>query len=1088
MANKKIVVNVDIQAQAEQLNRIINQSKQSLKSLSPQIDSKQYQMLERTLDNIGKRATTLSTNLKTGLSSPSAFTTATKNVNKLYEDYAGVINKIKTLGIDPNKIIPDFAQPTKKKLGELEKQLKAAGTKAGKEFGSGLQSALQQALAKGDVKGVKELGKKAQAELTKANRSVISQTSNIGKQYGTNASGASKAIEAEIARVRAMDAKQQAAHRASGGKSIGQMEQDLGVAKKYDAYKTQHAKIGNASAEYQKQATSVQQLTQRIQQLETELNKMAGPAQTKAKQGLDQLATSEARVKTETNSMTAAIDRGNTSLMQQQARMGQLQQLKSYFGYMFSATSIVMRMGMAVRNMIKDFKDLDKQLNQISIVTGKTMDELWGNFSRLNSTAQKYGVVTSDVVSVQKLYYQQGRSVSEVNELTGETLTFAKISGLEFADATEYMTAALNAYKIEAREANIITDTYAALSMNAAVDQRELAVAMSKVASLAALSGSELQETSAYLTKIIETTREAPETAGTALKTVIARFTAVNKLTADQKELLDEDYNFNNIEKALKTIGIAVKDSAGQMRGFSDILGDLGPMWEDLDSNTKHYIATQAAGARQQSRFIALMDDWSRTEELMGVAADSAGTGAEQLELAMDSIETKANQLKATWQSFYASFINSEFIKNIYEFGTAVISVFNGITTFMNNITDAIPGFGGTITTALSALLITITVMFISAAIRIGKSFGSAFMASYRATRATGKMAQKAKEISNAYTEGVSIGRARALGEQSGEAQVRGNRKLVRRNQKRIGRMMYNAQNTGTMVGGAGGGLGRVFGFIGNIIEVAMPYILTAVLAAAVIGSIIKAVKKADTKKEQEAGKTVKSSSKEIENEIKKTTTLQKNYTRALKLHNKGLGRTEEETEEYQKILGELNETFPQIVTKTSDGLYKLEEASEAFYKSAVQASEQAIESAHRRIRDNAQLAAGAGVYLGSSANELNEEVKSMASILSEQSEDQVKFLAGSDKKVSVKEITKMSEQGLTREALNEFSWDFSTKEYEEFMDNYVKLTKDAEGRVDVNALGTGRNKEVLTWFNALNAQYGGDLIQKLWESTFGDP
>ena len=36
--------------------------------------------------------------------------------------------------------------------------------------------------------------------------------------------------------------------------------------------------------------------------------------------------------------------------------------------------------------------------------------------------------------------------------------------------------------------------------------------------------------TAALLSQIIETTREAPETAGTAMKTIIARFTEVKKL------------------------------------------------------------------------------------------------------------------------------------------------------------------------------------------------------------------------------------------------------------------------------------------------------------------------------------------------------------------------------------------------------------------------------------------------------------------------------------------------------------------------------------------------------------------------------
>jgi hypothetical protein len=53
---------------------------------------------------------------------------------------------------------------------------------------------------------------------------------------------------------------------------------------------------------------------------------------------------------------------------------------------------------------------------------------------------------------------------------------------------------------------------------------------MSKTASIAASANMEFETTAAFLAQIIETTQEAPETAGTALKTIIARFGEVKKL------------------------------------------------------------------------------------------------------------------------------------------------------------------------------------------------------------------------------------------------------------------------------------------------------------------------------------------------------------------------------------------------------------------------------------------------------------------------------------------------------------------------------------------------------------------------------
>jgi hypothetical protein len=51
----------------------------------------------------------------------------------------------------------------------------------------------------------------------------------------------------------------------------------------------------------------------------------------------------------------------------------------------------------------------------------------------------------------------------------------------------------------------------------------------------------------------------------------------------------------------------------------------LSSKWDGLDKNTQRYIATIAAGSRQQSRFIAMMQNYGRTQELVNAANNSAG-------------------------------------------------------------------------------------------------------------------------------------------------------------------------------------------------------------------------------------------------------------------------------------------------------------------------------------------------------------------------------------------------------------------------------------------------------------------------------
>mgnify|MGYP002514600648 CR=1 FL=1 len=113
-----------------------------------------------------------------------------------------------------------------------------------------------------------------------------------------------------------------------------------------------------------------------------------------------------------------------------------------------------------------------------------------------------------------------------------ETMKMARIAGMEAADATEAMTAALRGFNMEVNETNAVrvNDVYSELAAITAADTEQIATAMSKTASIADAANMEFETTAAFLAQIIETTQEAPETAGTAMKTIIARFSEVKAL------------------------------------------------------------------------------------------------------------------------------------------------------------------------------------------------------------------------------------------------------------------------------------------------------------------------------------------------------------------------------------------------------------------------------------------------------------------------------------------------------------------------------------------------------------------------------
>lgn len=173
----------------------------------------------------------------------------------------------------------------------------------------------------------------------------------------------------------------------------------------------------------------------------------------------------------------------------------------------------------AIRQAYETVKELDAQMTEMAVVTDYTTNDYWKQLPDYTSRANELGVAIKDVYGAATLYYQQGLKTEQVTAVTANTLKMARIAGLDAAEATNRMTSALRGFNMEINESNAqrVADVYSELAAITAADTEEISRAMGKTASLASSAGMEFETTAAFLSQIIETTRESAETAGTAL-------------------------------------------------------------------------------------------------------------------------------------------------------------------------------------------------------------------------------------------------------------------------------------------------------------------------------------------------------------------------------------------------------------------------------------------------------------------------------------------------------------------------------------------------------------------------------------------
>lgn len=326
--------------------------------------------------------------------------------------------------------------------------------------------------------------------------------------------------------------------------------------------------------------------------------------------------------------------------------------LKGKVGYFLSLNYLFDQMTRKIGEAVAKTKEMDKDMTQIGLVLGKTSGQVWRNFDTYSKMADRLNTTTSEVTNSMKLFYQQGLNTSEVNKMVEASAIAAALGESSMAEASETLTSIINSYNLSANDAMMVTDKISQIAIVSAADFGELSTAIEKVASSAASAGLDLDHMMGYLAKMIETTREAPTNIGTALKTIVANFTQFKE---DPSGLTEEGSEINKVDTALKSVGISLTDTTGEVRDLSDVLDELGGKWANLTRSQKSYLATQIAGTRQQSRFYALMNDYERTLELVAEGSNSAEKAQQQFALYSNSLEASANRLTNEWQKFFNS-------------------------------------------------------------------------------------------------------------------------------------------------------------------------------------------------------------------------------------------------------------------------------------------------------------------------------------------------------------------------------------------------------------------------------------------------
>lgn len=362
-----------------------------------------------------------------------------------------------------------------------------------------------------------------------------------------------------------------------------------------------------------------------------------------------------------------------------------------------AAQTVIREVTSNVQSAIRWVKELNAAVNDIAVVTGRTGDEITQITEQVVRGSKALKVAAKDYAEGALIFYQQGLNDNEVTRRNEITIKASLAANQSIAEMSKQLTAIWNTYGMVGEEQERAASVGAVLAASTAVDFKDIAEAMQSAAAPAAQMGVEYNQLAAIIATVGDVTQQSASTIGNAYKTIFSRFQQL------KAEGTDGEVTLSSISKQLESMGVHVLDAAGNLRELGVVINEVGENWDNWTQTQQTAIAQIVGGTRQYGQFLALMQNFDKYQQNLGIAqAETGQTLESQYTQALDSIEHKAEVAAEAWRRAFGQAIPEEEVKKLYDLITKIADVTGDLVAGLGGL----PGILTTVGIALSGKIV----------------------------------------------------------------------------------------------------------------------------------------------------------------------------------------------------------------------------------------------------------------------------------------------------------------------------------------------------------------------------------------------
>lgn len=292
--------------------------------------------------------------------------------------------------------------------------------------------------------------------------------------------------------------------------------------------------------------------------------------------------------------------------------------------------------------------------------------------------SKDYGLAATKVGELVRILGQAGFSFKEAAkgaELLSRTTLLASFDNV--ADTTEGLIALTETFNLNLKQTEKALESINVVSKKYAVESADLVSAIKRTGGVFAVTGGNVEELIALITKVRSTTRESADTIATGFRTIFSRLQRPKTI------------------EFLRNLGIELEgtgDRAGQFVGNFEAIARIseGLQKNKIKPGSLQFaeIVEEIGGLRQVSRVIPLLTNFSRTQEILNEANRA---GAESARDAAKAQETLAFKIEALRQKFFALVIGVTETGTFKAITDQLLFFSNVVLSLTERLTDLIP-------------------------------------------------------------------------------------------------------------------------------------------------------------------------------------------------------------------------------------------------------------------------------------------------------------------------------------------------------------------------------------------------------------